>query len=64
MTNSILHLRARHLCAILTAPFGAAGDDWLSRDQRQRYEAELDSIRAEIEAREHAARNTEGNANG
>ncbi len=64
MNINVLTLRARHLCAILTAPFGCAGDDWLSPDQRNRYEAELDTIRAEIEAIEHAARNKEGNANG
>lgn len=62
MKIDTLHLRASQLAAILSAPLGAAGDDWLSADQRERYEAELESIKADIEAREHAKQ--KGNANG
>ena len=52
MKIDTLKYRASQLCAILSAPFSAAGDDWLGADQRQRYEAELDNLRAEIEAAE------------
>jgi len=51
-----LKYRASQLAAILTAPLSAAGDDWLGADQRKRYEDELDTLRADIEAEEIADR--------
>lgn len=43
-----LNQRAKDLANILSAPIGSAGDDYITADQRERYEAELSRIHAEI----------------
>jgi hypothetical protein len=45
-----LRQRSRDLAAILAAPLGSAGDDYLTPDQRERYEIELVNLQVEIEA--------------
>jgi hypothetical protein len=45
-----LRQRSRDLAGILSAPLGAAGDDYLTPDQRERYEIELVNLQVEIEA--------------
>ena len=44
-----LRQRSRDLAGILAAPLGAAGDDYLTPDQRERYEIELVNLQVEIE---------------
>jgi hypothetical protein len=44
-----LRQRSRDLAGILAAPLGAAGDDYLTPDQRERYEIEMVNLQVEIE---------------
>ena len=46
----ILRQRDRGIAGILAAPLGASGDDYLTPDQRERYEIELVNLQVEIEA--------------
>lgn len=53
-----LRQRSKYLAAILAAPLGSAGDDYLSPEQRERYEIELVNLQAEIEAEIFAQKNS------
>lgn len=44
-----LKAKRSELSAILAAPLGSAGDDYITADQRRRYESELAAIDATLE---------------